>query len=141
MSSQYTKGLKRIVSNEISLLTDNLKFVLVDKDNYTVNYDEDEFLSDIPALARVSISPNISGKLFAIDDLQTPPQVYFVCNNVVFQAVTGNQFESVVLFKDSGDPSTSPLVSYYESSNTTLTPTGDDITLEVSVTGILRWAR
>lgn len=93
--------------------------MMIDGDDYTYNADHN-FLSDIPAAARVSaagVLQNVSvagGKLTA-DDITLP-------------AVTGDPTEGVAFFFDSGDPATSRLVSYH--APVSFTPNGGDALLD-----------
>ena len=140
-SSQYTKGLQKIINGNVDLLTDDLKLVLVDTASYTAGLDTDEFLSDIPSGMRVSTSPNLSSKTVTVDTSPSPHQVMFDCANGTFTAVSGSSSEAVVLYKDTGSASTSPLIAYYDGASVQLTPNGNDVNFTISVSGLLRWQR
>jgi hypothetical protein len=141
MSSQYSNGLKRIIDGNISLLNDTLKFALVDNDLYSVDLDDHEYLSDISPSALVSISAPISGKAVNIDSSLSPHQIFLTCSNAIFTAVSGNTTESIVLFKETGNSATSPLIAYYNGVSSQLSPSGNDVDLIVGPSGILRWSR
>ena len=140
-STQYTKGIYGLISGSIDLLNDNLKLVLVDTAGYTADLDADEFLSAIPLADRVATSPNLSSKTLSIDTSTNPDQVMFDAADGTFTAVSGDGTEAVVLFKDTGDPATSPLISYYDGATVQLTPNGNDVNFTISASGLLRWAR
>lgn len=62
-------------------------------------------------------------------------------DNVTFTAVTGAQVESVLLYKDTGTPATSPLAALIDqvASGLPVTPNGGDITIQWDNTnGILK---
>ena len=122
-SGLYEKGRQKFLEGGIAILTDNIKAVLVDVADYTVNLATHEFLSDIVLAGRVAISANLTGKTSTLG--------IFNANPTVFSAVTGDQSEAVVLFKDTGTASTSPLILYVDSASSGLpvTPNGGDITL------------
>lgn len=101
---------------------DNIKAVLVDAADYTVNLATHAFLSDIPAPARVSTSANLTGKTTTAG----------VCDadNVTFAAVTGDPSEVLVIYKDTGSAATSQLIAYIDTATgLPVTPNGGDITV------------
>jgi hypothetical protein len=118
----YTAAKKKFLDADIDLLVDDLKVVLVDNADYTVNLATHEFLADIPAGGRVATSANLAGK--------TTAGGVFDANDVTFTAVTGDPFESYVIYKDTGVEATSPLIAYYDTATgLPTTPNGGDITL------------
>lgn len=140
-SSQYTKGLIKIIDGTIDLLGDNLKLVLVDTASYTAALDTDEFLSDIPSGMRIATSPNLASKTITIDTSPPTHQVAFDCADGTFTAVSGASTEAVVLYKDTGSASTSPLIAFYDGASVQLTPNGNDVNFTISASGLLRWQR
>jgi hypothetical protein len=125
----YPKLRKASVSGLINLLTTNVKFVLVDDDLYT--YDAaHEFLSDVPAGARVSITGSLTGK--AISDAGA-----FSSANARFDGVIGASVESVIMFIDTGTPSTSRLVFFQDTDVVGLpvTPSGASYNLIMDPAG------
>lgn len=140
-SSQYTKGLHKIINRNIDLVGDNLKLVLVDTASYTANLDTHEFLSDIPVAMRISTSPNLGTKSITIDTLVSPNQIMFDAADGTFTSVTGASTEAVVLYKDTGTDSTSPLIAFYDGASVALTPNGNDVNFTISTSGLLRWVR
>lgn len=102
----YDAGRQRFLEGEIAWLTDNIKAVLVDTAAYTVNTATHQVLSDIPLAARVSTSPNLGGK--------TATAGVADADDVTFTNATGPTSEALVIFKDSGDPNTSPLILYVD---------------------------
>jgi hypothetical protein len=140
-STQYTKGLLKIIDGSVDLLNDNIKLVLVDTAGYTADLDNDEFLSAIPAVDRVGTSPNLASKTLTIDTTPNPDQVMFDAADGTFTAVTGDATEAVVLYKDTGTDTTSPLIAYYDGASVQLTPNGNDVNFTISASGLLRWAR
>lgn len=124
MTNFYDKGLEKFLRGEIAYHSANIKPVLIDVADYTVNYATHEFLSDIPPAARVSIGPNLTGK--------TTTAGVADATNYAFTAVSGDPSEAVAYFVDTGNPATSPLISYHDSATTGLpvTPNGGDINIE-----------
>lgn len=117
----YPKYKKAAVTGgaNVNLLTGAVKVVMLDTDAYTYS-DTHEFLSDIPSGARVAISGALSSK--AVSDLAA-----FTSANGRLDGVVGPESEGVVLFIDTGSPSTSRLVAYWDTSITGMpvTPSGE----------------
>jgi hypothetical protein len=121
-SALFAKGKKKLLDADIDLLVDNLKIVCVDHTDDTPVPATDEFLSDIIAGARVATSGNLAGK-------STTGGV-FDADPITLAAVTGDEFESLVIYKDTGDPATSPLIAYIDTgAGLPCTPDGSDITI------------
>jgi hypothetical protein len=84
--------------------------------------DTDQFLSDIPSGARASISAALTSKTFS--------NGVFDADDTIFSAVSaGPACGAIVIFIDTGTPSTSRLVFYDDTSITgaPVTPSGSDI--------------
>lgn len=130
-SALYDKGRQRFLEGSIAWLTDNIKVVLVDAADYTVNLATHEFLSDIPALARVATSTNLTGKTSAAGVADAA--------DVTFTAVTGDPSEVLVIYKDTGTETTSPLIAYIDTATgLPVTPNGGDITVTWAAQGIFK---
>lgn len=122
----YTKAKEAFLGADIDLAVDNIKAVLVDAADYTVNLSTHQFLSDVPSGGRVGTSGNLAGKSIT--------NGVFDANDITITGVTGDPCECVVVYKDTGSAATSPLISYHDtqSDGTTpisVTPNGGDITL------------
>lgn len=94
-------------------------------------------------------TPNISTDI-DYDDLDGPEEVAVSANltctvasravdivDFVFSAVSGDQFESVTFFMDSGTPATSPLAVLIDTATgLPLTPNGADINVIIDPSGL-----
>lgn len=121
-NAMYTKALQAFLKGEINWEGDTIKAVLVDYASYTPNLVTNQFLNDIPSIARIAISPALGAKT-AINGVAD-------ADDVTFPSVNGNQSEGLVLVKDTGDESTSPLICLIDTANgLPVTPTGGDITI------------
>lgn len=62
----------------------------------------------------------------------------FDAADVTFSAVSGNSVEALVIYKDTGTPSTSPLIAYIDtvSSGLPVTPNGGSISVTWNASGI-----
>jgi hypothetical protein len=125
MNNLYGKGRQRFLQADIDWLVDDIKAVLVDTDDYTVSIDVHEFLSDIPVGARVATSANLTTKTSTLGVADA--------DDVTFTGVTGDEFEAVVLYKDTGAAATSPLIMYADvGTNLPVLPNGGSIILQFS---------
>jgi hypothetical protein len=120
----YDKGRQKFLEGGIAWLTDTVKAMIVDADDYTVDLTNHEFLSDVPAIGRVSISPALTGKS-SIAGVAG-------CTNPTFASVTGDVCEACIVFKDTGVASTSPLILYISSATgLPIIPNGGNVVLVV----------
>jgi hypothetical protein len=111
------------------LLSGDVKVALVDLDDYTYSASH-QYLSDIPSGARVAISSALTGKSFTGSS--------FKADDAVFTDVTGDQAEALVLFIDTGDASSSPIVMFQDGSvdGLPITPSGGGIVVKWAGAGI-----
>lgn len=118
----YDKGREKFLKGEISWNSHDIKCVLVDAADYTVNLASDEFLSSIAAGGRVATSANLGTK--------TTTAGVADAADITFSTVTGDPSEALVIYKDSGDPATSPLIAYIDTATgLPVTPNGGDVTV------------
>jgi len=124
----YPLGKQSILDNTIDWADDTVKVVLLTED-YT--YDAaHQFLSDIPASSRVSISTGLLNKtdLLGVAD----------ADDIDLLAVTGpNDILYIVVYKDTGVEATSPLIVYVDTApELPRTPDGSDITITWAANGV-----
>lgn len=123
----YPNGKEHLLAGDIDWDADTIKVVLVDTADYTYN-SADDALDDIAAGGRVATATlasktNADGLIDAAD--------------VTFSAVSGDQSEALVIYKDSGVESTSYLLLYFDSvTGLPVTPNGGDIIIQWNASGI-----
>lgn len=120
----YDKAREAFLGADIDWLADNIKAVLVDAADYTINLSTHQFLSDIPSGARVATSGNLASK--------TATAGVADADDVTFSSVTGDPSELIVLYKDTGSAATSPLICAIDTVSSgalSVTPNGGDITV------------
>lgn len=118
----YGKGRQKFLDADIDWSADNIKCVLVDAADYTVSIDTHEFLSDVAGGARVATSGNLASKTSTLGVADAA--------DVTFTAVTGDQSEALVIYKDTGSAATSALIAYIDTATgLPVTPNGADITV------------
>lgn len=131
MAGIYRRYLRAASLGEANtdLLTEDVKIVFVDGADYTENLNTDEFLTSIPLAARIATSGNLVAK--------TMPGIVFDANDITIASVSGDQFEKVVGFIDTGVEATSRLVWLMDSgTGLPFTPAGSDITSTWAGSGI-----
>lgn len=119
-SGLYTKFKEALMKGEIDLLNDTIKVSAIDTADYTVSLSAHQFFSTI-AGAAVIASATLTGK--------SVTSGAFDADNGQLATVTGDEFEALVIWKDTGDPATSPLICYIDTATSGLpyTPTGGGI--------------
>ena len=127
----YPKAREKWALGEIDWVDDDIIVILLDLQGGTgYTYDDShEFLSDVPADARVATA-SLTGK--------TAVNGVLDADDVTFPTVTGNQSEALVIAKDTGSDATSPLLIYIDAADSGLpvTPNGGDIDVKWHANGI-----
>lgn len=125
MASQlFPKGAGHILgaSTKVDLVADNIKFLFY-SGAITTTW---EFVSDLTGASIVARSGNLASK--------TTTNGVFDAADVTVTAVSGSAFTHVVLYKDTGVDSSSPLVAVFDI--TSFTPTGGDISVIWNASGL-----
>lgn len=116
----YDSAREAFLTGGIAWLTDTIKVVAVDAADYPFAA-TDDFLSDIPAGARVATA-TLAGK--------TATGGVADATDTTLTGVTGDQFEALVIYKDTGVEATSQLICYLDSyTGLPLTPNSGDVTI------------
>lgn len=120
----YAKGRNKFLRGDLTWKSGatGWKAYLIDLQGgtgYTPDFTNDEFLSAIPAAARIS----------SIALVPTDPAAGVAdAADVTFAAVTGAVSEAIVIVLDTGDPATSSLVAYIDvATGLPVTPNSGDI--------------
>lgn len=108
--------------------TGDVKAMLVDLADYTYSAAH-EFLSDVAAGAREETSAELTTQTFTDGT--------FDSDNVSWSTSSGDPVEAVILFLDTGNAATSPLIAFYDTGVTglPLTLNGGDVTGTVNASG------
>lgn len=117
----YKKGIEAILNGAIDLDTDNIKVVLVDLADYTVNLATHDFLADVDGgTAVVATSPNLTSP--------TITDGVFDAADFTFTGVSGDQSEALIIYRDSGASATSELIAFIDTATGfPITPDGGNI--------------
>lgn len=121
----YTSAREAFAGADIDLLVDDIRAILIDAADYTVNLATDDYLNDIPTVARVAVSSSLTGK--------TTTGGVFNHATGTFPSVTGDISEAVVYYQHTGTESTSRLICYVDNfTGLPVTPNGQNITFTPS---------
>lgn len=118
----YNKGKEKILSGLIDFLSDTIKVALI-KNDYAQNLAFDEFYTTIAASV-LGTPQTLASK--------TVTNGVFDAADVTFAAVPlGSTTEGVVIYKDTGDNATSPLLAYIDTiTGFPLITTGGDVIVQ-----------
>jgi hypothetical protein len=119
----YTGAREAFLKGEINWASDNIKAIYVDLADYTFSLAHN-FLTDVPGGAIVATSGNLASK--------TTTGGVADAADTTFTSVTGDQFEAIIIYKDTGSSATSRLIAFIDTATAGLpsTPVGDNITIQ-----------
>jgi hypothetical protein len=129
----YPKYKQALLGAGVNLLAGTIKAQLVDTGAYT-QADTDQYLSAIASGARVGTAATLANKTVA--------NGVFDADDVLFTSVpagsgTADKEEAIVIYRDSGDPTTSELIAYIDTATgLPVTPNGGNITVTWAAGGI-----
>lgn len=119
----YGLGREGFLGGDIDWDADTIKTTLVDTGLYTPAINTDQFLTDVPAGARVATSAALSAKTKALGVAGAA--------NTLFSAVSGNSCEAMVVYQDTGAEASSRLIAYIDTATgLPVTPNGGDVNLK-----------
>jgi hypothetical protein len=118
MSALYDLGRQRFLEGTILWLSQDIRVALIDTGTYTVNLATHEFYSDLSGV--VATSGLFSGKNSTTGVADAA--------DITIAAVSGSSVEALVIYKDTGVVSTSPLIAYINAgTGLPFTPNGGDV--------------
>lgn len=139
MANFITNSMKNQIwgtGTRVDLDADTIKAMLVDHADDTPAA-TDDFIDDIASAARVPAigsCPTLAAKTIGVLAVGT----FDNTADIVFTALTGDQSESLILFKDSGSEATSDVICRWDTATgLPLTPNGADVTVVPNASGIL----
>jgi len=118
----YTKAKQHLIDATIDLDTNDIRAILVDGADYTPVLATHETLANIPGAARVAVSGALQTK--------TVTDGVFDADDIVVSAVTGDQFEYIVLYQHTGAESALLIALLDTATGLPCTPNGSDITIQ-----------
>lgn len=135
-NSLYVKAKQKFLEGKINWAGDDIRVVLVNTNEYAVNINSDLTIDQIPLIARIGPPQGIA--LFA---KTTYDGVAGAADSVFVNVAAGTEMVSAaVIFKNTGDESTSPLIVYIDSAtNLPVTPNGGNIVISWNPLEIFRF--
>lgn len=132
----HRNGIQGSYATPVDLDADTIKFAAIDHADVTPDVATHDFLDDLSAGVVDSLSAALASKTIGVvgvgvfDAADLEP---------AWTAMTGDQFESLTMLKDTGTPGTSPLIAYWDTGVTGLpfTPSGGDVNLVFAAGGII----
>jgi hypothetical protein len=123
-SQLYAQGAAHIIgkSTKVDPIGDNIKILF-----YSGSFNSaHEFVSDLTGASIIARSGNLAGK--------TSTNGVFDANDITLTAVSGSAFTHVILYKDTGTDSSSPLIAIFDVSS--FTPNGGDVNVVFNASGL-----
>jgi hypothetical protein len=130
-NGMFAAGREGFATAAVNWVSDTVKVTAIDLADDTISLSTDDFFNDIAAAARVATA-TLSGKTATggvLDAVDT-----------TMSSVTGDQFEALIFWKDTGVESTSRLLIYIDTVTTgalSLTPNGGDVQIVHASPGIV----
>jgi hypothetical protein len=103
----YKKAKESFLKGEINLYSNTIK-VLILNNSYTPNVNTHQFVSDISSSCIEDRSSGLSNK--------TVTDGIFDADDITISNYSGNSFNAVALYSDSGSDATSRLIAYLDTS-------------------------
>ena len=119
----YDHGREGFLAGDIDWDGDNIKLVFVDEADDTPDLNNDEDLADRAGASRVATSGNLSSK--------TVDAGVADAADVTVSTVSGDEFESIDIYQDTGTEATSRLICNIDTATgLPCTPNGGDIEVQ-----------
>lgn len=119
----YDFGRENFLGGDIDWDANNIKLVCVDEADDTIDLAADDALNDRAVASRVATSGNFANK--------TKTAGVADADDITLTTVSGDQFESIDIYKDTGTEATSLLICNIDTATgLPLTPNGGNITIQ-----------
>lgn len=115
---------EQFLANTLPIMSDSILVVCIDHADDTPVPATDDFLDDLLVAARVATSGALASK--------TQVDGVFDAADITISAVSGDQFESIVLYDDTpATEATKDLIAFIDTATgLPLTPNGGDVTIQ-----------
>jgi len=116
-NARYEKASRLLAEAGLHWVNDTIKAILIDTSAYTVNLSTHEFLSDVAGGAIVGSAVTLSSKTNTLGVLDAA--------DVSFTGLSSAPtIEALIIYKDTGSSSTSPLLYYIDTATGLPTASG-----------------
>lgn len=127
-STKYPKFKEELLNGNIDLLSDSIKMVLIDTGVYTYSPNH-QYYSNLSGIKSAGVA--LTGR--------TVLNGVFDADAVLFAGVSSATIGAVVIYKDTGVPSTSALIAYIDNSaDFPISTVYDNVTINIGATGIFQ---
>jgi hypothetical protein len=118
----YPAAKEKFLGGQLNWLTDPIQCVLVGTANYTFSAAHAS-MADVPVAARIATSGTLSGRTATLGVADA--------SDISFGSTVGNIVNAVILYRNSGTDSSSPLIAYLDTalSGLPLNPNGAPIAI------------
>lgn len=122
----YDFGRDSFARKQIDWVNDDIRLVLVDTADYTVDLATHQHLDDVPAAARVHTSAA------SLANKTTDGAGVCDADDITLSSVSGDEAEALVLYLHTGTETTSILIAYIDSAGGSLPviPNGTNIDIQ-----------
>jgi hypothetical protein len=123
-NSWYDAGLEGFAGGDVAWDTSDIRLILIDEADDTIDLAADDFLDDRAAGARVATSTSFGSKTFT--------DGYLDAGDVTLTSVTGDQSESIDVYCHDGGADTARrmLLNFDTATGLPITPDGGNITVQ-----------
>lgn len=133
----FRNGILGSHATRVDLDADTISIIGVDHGTDTPVLATDDFLNDITSGARVPALA--SAVALASKTIGTVAAGVFDAADATFSALSGNSFESLLMFKNTGTDTTCDLIAFWDTAaGLPFTPTGGDVLVQFSPSGIFK---
>jgi hypothetical protein len=127
----YPKALEHLWSGDIDVLTDDIRFALIDTGTYTYNAAHED-MADVTGIV-AQMASGLTGK--------SVTGGVFNASDPTIADVSGNTVEAVICFKKTGTTATDLLIAYIDtesdgSTPISFTPNGSGVLVNIPAGGI-----
>ena len=121
----YTLGREAFLAGDIDMENDDIRVILVDSADYTLNIATHEFLEDVDGAGRVATSGALQSK--------TLTGGVFDAADITLETVSGDQFEYIIIYQHTGNEATARLIACIDTAGgLPCTPNGGDVEIQWS---------
>lgn len=121
-NTAYVKAKQALLEGDLDLTGQTLRVLFIDKSLYTPNFSTDQYVSDIPSLAIVFRTANITGV--------TAQNGILDATDVLEDSYSGAGFSAIILYQVGSSDTNSRLIFFIdESEGLPFTGTGESLLL------------
>jgi hypothetical protein len=129
----YGKAIASMLDGQLDWSDQTIKCALLNA-SYTPNQDTHQFLSDVSANDEGDTHVTVTGKTSNYNGATNTHTLD--CDNITFLSVTSTTLRYAVLYRDTTNVNTSPLICYFDF-EATQSITAQDVNINIPVNGLI----